>query len=204
MRRFNRGVFRQRFYYNAKSRRLDIRLFPSPEEAIVAILGAAVKAASNCRPSNQNFLAVPVSVSSDWITVVDAGGADNQDASNITDPTAEITESTTHLLLVEMRGTTCLIRGKYDAGDTSPTNNVIQVFGLDANNKWMQLLDASGTRKLTLTTAETTDVSDGTSKWTVPVEVDIQGCRTVLVGVTTAYADADGLPALASIEAKIQ
>ena len=105
-------------------------------------LGTDVKAAANCRPSNQNFFTIPVSVSSDWITVVDAGGADNQDASTITDPEADITETTSHILQVEMRGTTCLIRGKYDDGDSTITDNVIQVFGKDANGKevgWIAL-----------------------------------------------------------------
>lgn len=167
-------------------------------------LGTAVNAAENCRPSNTNELTTPVSVSSDWMTVVDATGADGADAATITDPVAEITNPTSHKVIVNRRGTTFLCRGKYDDGDSAPTENVVQIFGKDSSGLWMKLNDAAGNHKLTLTVDTTNDVSDGTHNWTEPVEVDMQGCTEILVGISIAYADGDGTPAAASIEGKIK
>ncbi len=169
-------------------------------------LGDAVKAADNCRPSNTNKLTTPVSISSDWFTVVDPTGADGADGGSgtITNPVAEITNSTSHKVVVNRRGTTFLCRGKYDDGDTAPTENVVQIFGKDSNGLWMKLTDASGTHKLTLAVDTTNDVSDGTHNWTEPVEVDMQGCSEILVGISIAYADGDGTPTAAGIEGKIK
>ena len=166
-------------------------------------LGSNLLAAANCRPDNDNQLTIPVSIASEWMTVVDATGADGADNATITDPDVQINNSTTHKVEVQGRGTTVLIRGKRAVGDSGITANVVQVFGKDLNGLWMRLLDASGNHKLTLSIDGTNDVRTTTFAWTESVEVDMQGCTEILVGVSIAYA-ATGDATVATIEAKIK
>lgn len=153
-------------------------------------------------------------VVSDWITVITGGGLETQDASTITDPTAEITNSTRKLVTIEM-GTLAVFRMKYDDGITSSQDPVIKVFGrvydeeADTSGNWMILKTIEDTPAITMTiaTAESTDVSDGTDNWTDPDlkanVVDLCGCNQVLVGVQTIFTASAGDATLASLEMKV-
>lgn len=173
-------------------------------------LGTAKKASDAARPSNQNFYTIPVSVQSDWQTVIDAGGVDGADATPITNPAAEMAATDHHALLTEVRGTTVLLRVKYDDGISAVTPAVIQVFGgsgtvtnLGVADIYEPLFDAAGNHQITMTVDTTNDVSDGTFNWTDPVELDFNGCAVVIVGIHTAFSGT-GTYTTATLEAKIK
>jgi len=147
----------------------------------------------------------PVSLTSGWVTVIDAGGMTVQDAATITDPTAEITNSTRHILRRNGVGTTLLVRMAYDDGITSITNPVIKVFGRTPDQQWQLLKTRAGALNATITTAVATDCSDGTLNWTTS-DYDAQawdclGCGEILIGIETALA-ATGTTSTAYLEAK--
>lgn len=162
------------------------------------------------RPTIESKIVRPTQISNPWKTIIRAGGINVQDAATITDPTAEITNSTTSIFKVMNHGTTFRLRMKYDDGDDgSGTDPVIKVFGrYDSNEQWETLPGKSGSITTTLVIAQATDVSDGTFNWT---EVDpdddawdLNGCGEVLVGVQTAFvAGTGGSSTTATVEAKV-
>lgn len=154
------------------------------------------------------FVSYPVSGTARWVVAIDSGGADDQDASTITNPTSSITASTRHVLNRNFKsGTTLVVRLGYDAGAGSLTNPVIKVFGRSGGDAWQILRNKSGSLTATITTATSTDVSDGTYKYTVPDlndnAWDCQGCDQILIGVETAFAAGSGTAANAFIQAKM-
>lgn len=136
---------------------------------------------------------MPVSLTSIWQTVITAGGPAAQDAATITNPDTQITAATRSIFNRGGGGTILLIRLGYDDGLTLITNPIIKVFGRTASTEpWMVLKDAAGNIAITLTTATTTDVTDGTLFYTAAdvatASVDCLGCDEILIGVQTALA----------------
>ncbi len=173
-------------------------------------LGTAVQAGFDNVPVKGN-LTVRTTLRSSWVTIRDAGDMDVADAATITDPDAEITNATTHILKTGGRGETLILRMKYDDGNTSSTDAVVKVFGRhsSADTAWTLLENkaAAPAINVTMVTAETTDTSDGTDNWTrvsgTSVAFDLRGSDEIIVGVETAYAVSAGDAALASLEAKV-
>lgn len=155
----------------------------------------------------------PVQITNKWVKAILAGGLDDQDNGGvINDPDADITSLTTRIVKIEQSGTTLRARMKYDDGDTPDTDPQIVVFGktgedTDGGSAWERLFNKAGTTTVVIATATTTDVTDGTDKYTeVEASVhawDLNGCDEILVGVIVAYADAGGLPALAELQVKV-
>ena len=154
------------------------------------------------------FVSYPVSGTARWVVAIDSGGADDQDAATITNPTSSITASSRHILNRNFKsGTTLVVRLGYDVGAGSLTNPVIKVFGRSGSDAWQVLRNKSGSLTATITTATSTDVSDGTYKYTNPDlndnAWDCQGCDQILIGVETAYAAGSGTAANACLRAKM-
>lgn len=157
-------------------------------------------------------LVVPGSVIVPWRTVIDAGGMDDTD-SNTTRPDL-IADSDHHDLTIPVAiGTNVLVSMKYAAGATPSTDPVIRVYGRFENTKaipkiegrWMELENGTGDTNVTLTTASSTDVSDGSFKWTrvrANTHVfDRKGCNRIRFVVVTAFAVSGGSAATATLEA---
>lgn len=149
----------------------------------------------------------PVSITSGWSTVIDALGMDDVDAATITNPTTEIILSTRHRLHRKGIGTTLLLRMGYDDGLTSITDPVVKVFGKTGTSEiWTLLKSNAPALTGTLTTALTTDVTDGTYLYTTPDPIalgwDCLGCDYLLVGIQTALAGT-GTVTNAFLQAKI-
>jgi hypothetical protein len=134
----------------------------------------------------------PVSLTGVWQTVISAGGPATQDAATITNATTQITAATRSIFSRKGAGTILLIRLGYDDGLTSITNPIIKVFGRTGSDAWMVLKDVSGNLTLTLTTALSTDATDGTLLYTAAdvatSSIDCLGCDEILIGVQTALA----------------
>lgn len=148
---------------------------------------------------------LPVSLTSNWIQVLDANGPATLNNATITNPTTQITTSTTHPLSTQGVGTLLVLRLVYDAGLTSITNPTVKVFGKSGASAWSLLQTKAGALNAAITTAST-DVSDGTFKYTTPdltnIAWDMQGCDTILVGVEVALAGT-GTVSNSLIQAKI-
>jgi len=174
-------------------------------------LGSSVKA--RVGETGGSFV-VPVSAVGEWVDVIDAGGVDDQDNSGtITNPDTHIDGTDHHDLAVEDNGVTpiCLsLRLVYDDGDTPETDPVLQVFGRTGDSgPWQRLQTREDTPSadVTLTTAASTDVTDGTYKYTTAgmeaQTVDTGGCNRFRFGVKTAYAVSEGDATLARVQAKV-
>lgn len=157
-------------------------------------------------------LVAPVSLSSEWITAIDAGGVATADGS-VTSPAVQITRSVTHILRRQnSAGTLLQIRLGYSASATPAVNPIVEVFGWSgtlgaSGNGYQRLYSRSATpaATATLTTAVSTDVITGTLKFTDVDDdqtFDCQGCDNFLISVATAYDD-DGYETVAIVEAKI-
>lgn len=172
-------------------------------------LGTAVRAGYPTTPPPADNLVITTPLRSQWVTIVDNGGPETQDAAAITDPDAEIVNSTTHILKTGGRGSKVAFRLKYDDGNTSSADAILQVFGrYSSDEQWQALytIDSTPALAITIATAETADSTDGTDMYTdVDDEqtVDLRGCDEVLVGVIVAYAVSVGDATLASLEAKV-
>lgn len=154
------------------------------------------------RRSRDMVLSVPVSVSSDWMDICTAPETADNSGSSVVLPLA-ISRAEQSFLDVNGLGTTLQIRLKYDDALTSPTNPVVQPFGFDGNNSPQQLVDVDGIHELELTVAPTTDVQDGTYKYTKAVEVDMDGSSKVLVAIKTAF-DGTGVKNNSCIQARVK
>lgn len=146
---------------------------------------------------------VPVSVISDWVDVCDAPETADNSGSTVVNP-GGITRSAQNKLYNHGIGTSLQIRLKYDAGASTLTNPVVQPFGFDGNNSPQKLVDADGTHELTLTLDGTNDVQDGTYKYSQPVEVDMDGCASVLVAVKTAFNATSGAEDNSAIQVRVK
>lgn len=155
-------------------------------------IGSTIVAAGSPRTGMQAV--VPMSASSGWLTIIDAGGMVVQDAATITNPTTQITSSTRHLFRRMGLGTTLLLRMGYDDGISGAiTSPIVKVFGRsDANQAWDLLTTKSISLTSTITVTQATDVQDGTYGYTTVSAVtqawDCLGCSEFLVGVETIFS----------------
>lgn len=145
---------------------------------------------------------VPMSVLSNWVDLCDEPETADNAGNAVVNPGA-ITRASQRKLDTEGFGTTLQIRLKYDDGVTGVTSPVIQAFGEDGNGNWQKLFDRNGSHELTLTVAASTDVKDADFCYTNPVEVDMDGCKKVLIAVKTAF-NATGTINTSVIQAKIK
>lgn len=102
-------------------------------------------------------------------------------------------------------GTNLIFRLKYNASLTGVTNPIIKVYGVDRNGKFHFLKNLSGSQTMTVTVATSTDITDGTWKYTNVVAdniVDTQGSTYFMVVVSTAL-DGTGTKTTARLEYKI-
>ena len=146
---------------------------------------------------------VPVSVLSDWVDVCTAPETADNSGSTIVSPLA-ITRDDQNRLYNSGVGTTLQIRLKYDDGATTLTSPVVQPFGFDGNDSPHKLVNADGDHELTLTLDGTNDVQDGTYKYSQPVEVDMDGCASVLVAVKTAFNATSGTETNSAIQVRVK
>ncbi len=174
-------------------------------------LGTAVNAQTDALPLRAENMVITTPPRAPWVTIIDNGGLETQDAADITSPTAEITNSTTHILRCGGRGTKVYFRMKYDDGITPNADPVLKVFGrYDSDSKWEALYNDIGTatHEMTMVTTEATDVTDGTDIWTALVEAgntqfNLLGNDEVLVGVEIAFTVSGGDATLTTLEAKV-
>src|SRR5688572_3929372 len=150
-------------------------------------------------------MAANISITSAWVTAIDAGGMDAADNASITNPTTQITATDHRIIRRNSGGTTLLVRLVYDATLTAITNPVIAVFGRTNGQDWQRLLNNAGATAATLTT-DSADVSNGTYKFTHPSTTDhawdCMGCDEFLIGVQTAMSGSTGTATTAYLQAK--
>lgn len=166
-------------------------------------LGSSIQSLS--APTRGYQTVAPVSMTSGWQTLIDAGGVTVQDAATITNPTTQITASTRHIFQRKSAGTNLILRMKYDDGLTTITSPVVKVFGRTGGGAWEVLKSRAAALTATLTATTATDSQDGTYSYTV-VDFSTQawdclGCEEILVGIETALA-ATGTTSTATIEGK--
>lgn len=140
----------------------------------------------------------PVSQESQWQIAVAAGGVATTDnsGSSVTNPT-QVTNSTSRWVdLQNCPGTYIAFRLKYVGAVT--VSPIIEVLGRYVDGAGVagppQRLYCQATPQitaLTLTTAPTTDLTDGTSKWSEVTRsqiIDRCGCNQFLATITTAVS----------------
>lgn len=144
---------------------------------------------------NNPVKSVPFSLTSQWETLVEAGGVNVADAAAITNPATQIVRSTTRPFSRDGEGTTLLLKLRYDAGLSGTiTSPIVQVFGKTLTDDYDVIETREGVSLVTLNIAPTTDVLNaaGTFKYTRPkfvrISFDCLGCLDFLVGVTVALA----------------
>ena len=152
-------------------------------------------------------LVAPVSVTSKWTQIIEAGGVASIDAATITNPATQITAATRVLhRRGGAAGTTIRVRLGYDDALSAITNAIVELWGRTAGQAWQRLRNKAGASSATLTTDTTNDATDGTLKYTDPNQTthawDCEGCEEFLVGVTTALAGT-GVVTNAVVEAKV-
>lgn len=150
----------------------------------------------------------PVQMVCDWQTLIGPlasaiAGPEAQDAATITNPETEITRVTRLNIGADLAssGTNIAVRLGYDASLTITTPCKIAIFGRVSNTAggtttvgaWMRLTNAQGDN-YALFSQSSSDVSDGTRKWTQVNRnthvFDKQGCNEFKAGVETALAGA--------------
>jgi hypothetical protein len=134
-------------------------------------------------------MAAPVSLFSNWKTVIDAGGVDDV-ASSLVDP--GLMDDSDHHYFYMTTGTAVLVMMAYDDAATGVTADlVINVYGKDTGStpKWCVLKDENGNQNITLTADTTNDIDiNDDSSGTDPIRIDALGSRTLLFLVKTAFA----------------
>lgn len=180
-------------------------------------IGPTTKASDKVQAIDLERIVRPAQIASAWSTVIDAAGMDDADnaGSDITAPATQVTLSTRKIWDLSdqykgLVGTTLRVRMGYDVNAALTTSPVIEVFGrFDSNDAWKRLLNKNATPayNVTLTVATTTDVSDGTYKYTEcsPADhaFDLDGCQELLFAVKTAFAVSAGSAATAFMQAKV-
>jgi hypothetical protein len=167
-------------------------------------LGNTLTLPVNFRGSKDGQVA-PCSLSSNWITVIDSAGVATQDASAITNPDTQITRAAVHIIRRENHaGTTLTLRMAY----TGTPNAVpsLAVFGRSGSDGWQRLKSKSGANAAVLTHAASSDVTDGTLKYTEVTDAqrfDCDGCDEFLIGVETAYSVSAGSTTGTLVQAKM-
>lgn len=127
----------------------------------------------------------PVAPLTDWVEVNTAVETADNSGSSVVLP-SDIDQD--RLMDVLGIGTSLMVMLGYDDALTVSADPVIQIFGKDSDGQYHALRNSDGNHEITLTTAASTDVQDGTLKWTVPIEVDLDGSQQVLVAIKTALA----------------
>lgn len=134
-------------------------------------------------------MAAPVSLFSNWKTVIDAGGVDS--VGDIDDPGA-LTTSSDHHYFYMTTGTAALVMMAYDDAEDGVTANlVINAYGKDTGStpKWCVLKDENGNQDITVTADVTNDIDiNDDSMGTDPIRIDALGSRIILFQVKTAFA----------------
>lgn len=173
-------------------------------------ISTAVGAVAN--PEVNRSAVAQIGLTTNWQTVISAGGMVVQDAASITSPGFSITSSTRVPMDTRGMGNGVIFRLKYDSTLATITNPVIKVFGKTGPNGSYQLLRLAAGVTYTVTTAATdadnsTAGVAGTFKYTTPnLATDIFDCSgngIILVGVETILAGTVGSAATATLEAKI-
>ena len=148
-------------------------------------------------------MAAPVSLFSNWKTVIDAGGLTS--AGDIDDPGA-LTTSSTHHYFYMTTGTAVLVMMAYDDNESGVTANlVINAYGKDTGStpKWCVLKDENGNQDITVTADVTNDIDiNDDSIGTDPIRIDALGSRIILFQVKTAWDGASGDDTVAYLLAK--
>lgn len=167
--------------------------------------------AQSRRPDLSKGIVQPVSPGTDWLTLVEAGGCDGTD----TLTTPQTAGTSRPVARISGVGTLLALRLRYDDGDTPSTDPIIEVAGRSRanggtySNNWQKLYTVEDTpaKTSTLTTASSTDVTDGTDKFTdvnpKSNVFDCQGVDEVVVLISTAYAVSAGDASLATIEGRL-
>jgi hypothetical protein len=132
------------------------------------------------------------------------------DTTYLTNPSSLISGKDARVIPVGL-GTSLLVRCKYDDGTVGTlTSPIVKVFSVDRNGKFHLLKNSAGTptNTSTLTLAPTTDVTDGTYKYsdvTSSHAFDLQGSKYFIIVISTALASTDGGDVLtnSTIEYKI-
>lgn len=153
-------------------------------------------------PSGSNYAVVhPSGITSDWQTIISAGGpltADNS-GNSITTPATQIVAEANRLFRRDPgMGTNFLLRLAYSG--TPTVQMVVQPFGRMSGSTrgWQPLYNALGTHEITLTYVTATDhittVGGTAFKHTQTVSadwlIDTMGCDEFLVGIKVASVDA--------------
>lgn len=152
---------------------------------------------------------IPVSLTSEWQTIITAGNIATADNSGtIAEPDEDI-DGVGRLMFRKggNGGTTLLLRLGYDPTLTSITAPVVKVFGKTGDDAWDHLTTRESTPSLdvTLTPAATDAVTDGLAYTTVSLTahaLDCLGCSDFIVGVKTALNGSTGSEATAILQAK--
>ena len=158
---------------------------------------------------------VPISTTSEWKTVIPAGGLDDADNSGnrIVNPTTQVeggaNAANRYVLKRNAKeGTTVRARMAYPhAASTVTTQLVVQAFGRTGSQPWQPLHNADGNHEVTITADAANDITDGTNKRTAPHPTthawDCDGCDEICFGVKTALNLDSTHEASAFLEAKI-
>lgn len=150
----------------------------------------------NARAEQEGQVVTPVGLSTDWVNILAAGKVASQTQSG-TPVNPEAFTADDHLLVEfdERDGTHIRACLGYDDAATLTADPVVLFFGrFNDDSRWEILQDAEGNVEFTLTAAESTDVTDGTLKYTKPTAlIDRNGCKQVVCGVKTEMAATGGL-----------
>lgn len=148
------------------------------------------------------------SIQSDWGTANSA--PETVDTTYLTNPSTLISGNNARIIPTKL-GTSLLVRCKYDDGTAGTlTSPIIKVFGVDNNGAFHLLKNSASTpaNTATLTLAPSTDVTDGTYKYsdvTSSHAFDLQGSKFFIVVISTALASTEPADVLnnSTIEYKV-
>lgn len=136
----------------------------------------------------------PLSLTSNWQTIVEAGGVNVADAAAITNPVTQITRVTTRPFSRDGEGTQLLLKLRYDAGLASPTPPVVVIFGKTTIDDYDDLPNRNGAYLVTIGMDTTNDILNaaGTFKTTkinlTQLAWDCLGTNDYLIGITRALS----------------
>ena len=135
----------------------------------------------------------------DWVTACDAPNVADSSWNN----PGGITRAEQHLVVLNPLFQSIEVRLKYLASaNPSTTTMQLVLWGKTGAGTWDRLLMADGTDTVSITPNTSTDLTDGTSRWTPPVAVRLAGHDTVLVAVKTAWDTTDNLNETSSLEVR--
>lgn len=143
---------------------------------------------------NNPIKSAPISLTSNWQTIIEAGGVNVADASLITNPATQITRVTTRPFSRKGEGTTILIKLRYDAGLASPTSPIIQLFGKTTTDDYDCVVNRAGSALSTIGMDTVNDILNpaGTFKSTLinytTLAYDCGGFDDFLLGIARALS----------------